>query len=68
MSKQKEALDEVLDLLKSENLNLDNLEDKFNEKRSEFEELVRAHPLLSVAIALGTGYVIAKILNPKGRR
>lgn len=68
MSKKKEVLDEVLEALNVENLNLENMEEKLKERRGDFEELIRSHPLLSVAIAFGAGYAIAKMLNSKGRR
>lgn len=68
MTKKKEALEEILSTLNTEHFDLEKIEEKLKEQRSDIEKLIHAHPLLSVAVAFGAGYLIAKMLNSKGRR
>ncbi len=39
------------------------LEEKFNEIKTEAELLIRKHPISSVAIGVAIGYLIGKILR-----
>lgn len=68
MTKQKDYLEEAMKALNTEDLKLENLEKNVKKHSSQLEEMIRARPLLSVAIAFGAGYILAKLLNSKGRR
>lgn len=68
MTKQKDYLEEAMKALNTEDLKLENLEKNVKKHSSQLEEMIRTRPLLSVAIAFGAGYLLAKLLNSKGRR
>lgn len=69
MTKHKDYLEEAMKAINSEELKLENLEKNLKKQSGQLEEMIRANPLLSVAIAFGAGYLMAKLLNSsKGRR
>lgn len=43
--------------------NLDDIESRLKEIKERTTEFVQKHPLTSVAIAVGVGYLIAKLLS-----
>lgn len=57
-----DELESVLEEGRSALRNAD-LEEKFNEFKTETELLIRKHPLSSVAIGVAIGYLIGKILR-----
>ncbi len=42
---------------------LDELEKKFKDSKDELTEMIQKHPLTSVAIALGVGFIIGKLFS-----
>lgn len=42
---------------------LQDVEKKLKENKDKLENLIREYPLVAIAVALGAGYVIAKLLN-----
>ncbi len=57
-----DELESVLEEGRSALRNAD-IEEKFNEFKTETELLIRKHPLSSVAIGVAIGYLIGKILR-----
>lgn len=68
MTKERDYLAEAMKAINSEDLKLENLEKKLKKQGNQLEDLIKEHPLLSMALAFGAGYVVAKLLNNKGRR
>jgi ElaB/YqjD/DUF883 family membrane-anchored ribosome-binding protein len=53
-----------------ENLNLESLKDieeRLKEIKDRSSELVKEHPLTSIVIAVGVGFIIAKLIS-RGRK
>jgi ElaB/YqjD/DUF883 family membrane-anchored ribosome-binding protein len=56
----------IMDQKENAQSQLTELEDRLKEIKDRTSEFVKEHPLTSIAIAAGVGYIIAKLLS--GRR
>jgi len=46
-------------------LQFEVLEKNLNEKRDELSRLIQQHPITSVCVALGIGFLVGKLLSDK---
>ncbi len=62
---EKERMRKEIEKLKAklEELNMRELKEKAQEKKEDVEEFVRKKPLLSLAIAVGAGMILGKLLR-----
>lgn len=68
-NESQEVLDQVLEKLTANNeVLIKDIEHKLQEQRTNLEEIIHKHPLTSVAVAFGAGYIIAKIFSTRGYR
>lgn len=54
-----------MDLNQLDAKQLANFEEKLKKAKEKVEALVKENPLTSVAVALGLGYILARLLNRK---
>ncbi len=62
---EKERMRKEIEKLKAklEELEMRELKERVQEKKEEIEEFVRKKPLLSLAIAVGAGMILGKLLS-----